>query len=116
MKYYKINEKIYYCWDTADFIDTEKIALPANAEIINRPPTPEETRAWELLQAANKQREHLFSDYDAHSLMYQRGIRLGVAGAAEKLAAWDAYAEALRAVNDTPDWYLSPQWPTPPEV
>jgi len=69
-----------------------------------------------LGERAETERQRRFADYDTHALMYQREVRLGVSGAAEKLAAWDAYAEALRAINDTPDWYLSPQWPTPPEV
>ena len=40
----------------------------------------------------------------------------GVAGGAERLAAWDAYAESLRAINDTEGWFRDPQWPTKPEV
>ena len=69
-----------------------------------------------LMQEAEAERQRRFAEYDTHVLMYQREIRLGVAGAAEKLAAWDAYAEALRAINDTEGWYKDPQWPVKPEV
>ena len=65
---------------------------------------------------ARAKREELFAEYDKKVLQYQREVRLGLAGAEERLATWDAYAEALRAVNDTPDWYRNPQWPTKPEV
>lgn len=69
-----------------------------------------------LQQEVETERQRMFADCDTHAMMYQREIRLGFAGAAEKQAAWDAYAEALRAINDTPGWYLDPQWPTPPEA
>jgi len=74
-------------------------------------PTDEELKA-----RAEAQRQALFAEYDKKVLQYQREVRLGVAGAVERLAAWDAYAEALRAVNDTPDWYRDPQWPVKPEA
>ena len=68
-----------------------------------------------LAAQAEATRQDLFAEYDKKVLQYQREVRLGIAGAEERLAAWDAYAEALRAINDTDDWYLNPQWPTPPE-
>ena len=57
----------------------------------------------------------LFAEYDKHVLQYQREVRLGLVGAEDRLAAWDAYAEALRAVNDTEGWFRDPQWPEKPE-
>lgn len=89
--------------------------VPANiAELIGSvfAPTPDAVRE----SRARAKREELFAEYDKKVLQYQREVRLGVAGAVERLAAWDAYAEALRAVNDTPDWYKNPQWPPKPEV
>jgi len=81
------------------------------------PNAPWNQPSEESLQAqAEAIRQDLFAEYDKKVLQYQREVRLGVAGAEEKLAAWDAYAEALRAVNDTPDWYRDPQWPVKPEV
>ena len=50
-----------------------------------------------------------------YKLLNQREVRLGVAGGAERLAAWDAYAESLRAINDTEGWFRDPQWPEKPE-
>ena len=89
--------------------------VPASvAELIGSvfAPTPDAVRE----SRARAKREELFAEYDKKVLQYQREVRLGVAGAVERLAAWDAYAEALRAVNDTPDWYKNPQWPQKPEV
>lgn len=77
------------------------------------PPPPTDT---ELGARAEATRQALFAEYDVKALQYQRKVRLGVAGGAERLAAWDAYAEALRAVNDTEGWYKDPQWPQKPEV
>ena len=64
---------------------------------------------------ARAKREELFAEYDKKVLQYQREVRLGIAGAGVKLAAWDAYAEALRAINDTEGWFRDPQWPEKPE-
>ena len=67
-----------------------------------------------LAAQANAQRQKLFAEYDKRVLQYQREVRLGVVGAVERLAAWDAYAEALRAVNDIEGWFRDPQWPVKP--
>jgi hypothetical protein len=67
-------------------------------------------------ERAEAQRQALFAEYDKKVLQYQREIRLGLVGAEDRLAAWDAYAEALRAINDTEGWYRNPQWPPKPEV
>ena len=75
-------------------------------------PTPNHIR--EAREEAKRQ--ELFAVYDKNALMYQRLVRLGVEGAAEKLAQWDAYAEALRAVNDIEGWFRDPQWPQKPEI
>ena len=96
-----------------DFIS--EIELPDEiAELIATTfmPTPDSIRE----ARAEAQRQALFAEYDKKALQYQREVRLGMTGAEARLAAWDAYAEALRAVNDTPDWYRNPQWPTKPEV
>lgn len=70
----------------------------------------------ELEAQAEATRQALFAEYDKHVLQYQREVRLGIAGAEDRLAAWDAYAEALRAINDTEGWYKDPQWPVKPEA
>ena len=61
-------------------------------------------------------REELFAEYDKKVLQSQREVRLGIVGAEARLAAWDAYAEALRAVNDIEGWFRDPQWPQKPEI
>ena len=80
-------------------------------EPISPPPTDAELKA-----RAEAQRQALFAEYDKKVLQYQREVRLGIAGAEEKLAAWDAYAEALRAINDVEGWFRDPQWPQKPEI
>lgn len=69
-----------------------------------------------LAAQAEAQRQALFAEYDTKVLQYQREVRLGLVGAEDRLAAWDAYAEALRAINDTEGWYKDPQWPVKPEA
>lgn len=70
----------------------------------------------EMEARAEATRQALFAEYDKKVLQYQREVRLGLSGAEERLAAWDAYAEALRAINDTEGWFRDPQWPVKPEV
>ena len=70
----------------------------------------------ELEAQAEATRQALFAEYDKKVLQYQREVRLGMTGAEARLAAWDAYAEALRVMNDTEGWYLNPQWPQKPEI
>lgn len=77
------------------------------------PPPPSDA---ELEAKAEAQRQALFAEYDVKALQYQREVRLGIAGAEARLAAWDAYAEALRAINNVDGWYLNPQWPQKPEI
>ena len=77
------------------------------------PPPPSDA---ELEAKAEATRQALFSEYDKKVLQYQREVRLGMTGAEARLAAWDAYAEALRVMNDTEGWYLNPQWPQKPEI
>lgn len=96
--------------------ETIQTYIKEHPEVVSDPPPPPDTRDFEMQSQAEAQRQALFSEYDKKVLQYQREVRLGVAGGAERLAAWDAYAEALRAVNDTPDWYRNPQWPPRPEV
>ena len=78
--------------------------------------SPPDTRDFEMQAQAEATRQALFAEYDKKVLQYQREVRLGLVGAEEMLAAWDAYAEALRAINDTDGWYKDPQWPPKPEV
>ena len=79
-------------------------------------PEPQPPSDAELEAKAEAQRQALFSEYDKKALQYQRDVRLGIAGAEERLVTWDAYAEALRAINDTDGWFRDPQWPPKPEV
>ncbi len=65
---------------------------------------------------AEATRQALFAEYDKKVMQYQREVRLGIVGAEDRLAAWDAYAEALRAINDVEGWIRDPQWPPKPEV
>jgi hypothetical protein len=69
-----------------------------------------------LEEQAEATRQALFAEYDKRVMQYQREIRLGMTGAEARLAAWDAYAEALRAINDVEGWYRDPQWPQKPEI
>jgi hypothetical protein len=96
--------------------ETIQTYIKEHPEVVSDPPPPPDTRNFEMQAQAEATRQALFAEHDKKVLRYQREVRLGVAGAVERLAAWDAYAEALRAVNDTPDWYRDPQWPTKPEV
>jgi len=73
-----------------------------------------------LESQAEAQRQELFAEYD-HMVdaLDNRHRRKNITDAEydEKLAALDAYAEALRAANDTEGWYKNPQWQPPkPEV
>ena len=90
--------------------------LQEHPEALKEEPVPSPPTDAELEARAEAIRQALFAEYDKHVLQYQREVRLGVAGAVERLAAWDAYAEALRAMNDTPGWYKDPQWPPKPEI
>jgi hypothetical protein len=96
--------------------ETIQTYIKEHPEVVSDPPPPPDTRNFEMQAQAEATRQALFAEHDKKVLRYQREVRLGVAGAVERLAAWDAYAEALRAVNDTPDWYRNPQWPVKPEV
>ena len=95
------------------FEDTDNPMPDAAKQLIAETfaPLPDSMRE----ERAKAIRQELFAEYDKKALQYQREVRLGVAGAEEMLAAWDAYAEALRAVNDTEGWYKDPQWPEKPE-
>jgi len=94
------------------FEDTDNPMPDAAKQLITATfaPLPDSTRE----EKAEATRQALFSEYDKKVLQYQREVRLGMTGAEARLAAWDAYAEALRAVNDTEGWYLNPQWPQKP--
>ena len=96
-------------------IDELKAYLAEHPEAVKEEPVPPPPSYEELAARAEAQRQTLFAEYDKHVLQYQREVRLGVAGGAERLAAWDAYAESLRAINDTEGWFRDPQWPEKPE-
>ena len=90
--------------------------LAEHPEALQDEPFPPPPTDAELGARAEAQRQALFSEYDKKVLQYQREVRLGIAGAEARLAAWDAYAESLRAINDTEGWFRDPQWPVKPEV
>lgn len=97
-------------------IDELRAFIAEHPDCVKPEPTPPPPSPEQLEQAALARREVLFAEYDKKVLQYQREVRLGVAGAEEMLAAWDAYAESLRAINDTEGWFRDPQWPPKPEV
>lgn len=70
----------------------------------------------ELEARAEATRQALFAENDKPLMMYMRRLFAGDETARAGFEACNAYAEALRAMNDTPDWYRNPQWPTKPEV
>ena len=90
--------------------------IAEHPEAILPEPVPPPPSDMELEAKANAQRQKLFAEHDKKVLQYQREIRLGMTGAEARLAAWDAYAESLRAINDTEGWYRDPQWPLKPEA
>ena len=90
--------------------------LTEHPEALKEEPVPPPPSDAELEAQAEATRQALFAEYDKKVLQYQREVRLGIAGAEARLAAWDAYAEALRAINDTSGWFRDPQWPPKPEV
>ena len=95
--------------------ETTQTYIKEHAEVLSDPPPPPDTRDFEMQAQAEATRQALFAEYDKKVLQYQREVRLGIAGVEARLAAWDAYAEALRAINDTEGWFRDPQWPEKPE-
>jgi len=102
-------------WDTLPF-DSPLIAELGEFKTVTAEEYEAAKKEEQLKTAAEATRQALFAEYDKKVLQYQREVRLGIAGAEEKLAAWDAYAESLRAINDAEGWYLNPQWPPQPEA
>ena len=96
--------------------ETIQTYIKEHPEVVSDPPPPPDTRNFEMQAQAEATRQALFAEYDKKVLQYQREVRLGIAGAEASLAAWDAYAEALRAVNDIEGWFRDPQWPQKPEI
>ncbi len=96
-------------------IEELKAYILDHPEAVQPEPLPPPPSDAQLEATAEAQRQVLFAEYDKHVLQYQREVRLGLVGAEDRLAAWDAYAEALRAVNDTEGWFRDPQWPEKPE-
>ena len=78
-------------------------------------PSPPKLTDEQLEAQAEAQRQALFAAYDTAIMQLRRHERLGDETATAKIAEWDAYATALEAINDTPEWYLNPQWPEKPE-
>jgi len=70
----------------------------------------------ELEARAEATRQALFAENDKLLMMYMRRLLAGDETARAGFEACNAYAEALRAINDTEGWYLNPQWPVKPEV
>ena len=96
--------------------ETIQTYIKEHPEVVSDPPPPPDTRNFEMQAQAEATRQALFAEYDKKVLQYQREVRLGIVGAEARLAAWDAYAEALRAVNDIEGWFRDPQWPQKPEI
>ena len=96
-------------------IDELETYLAEHSEALQDEPIPPPPTDAELEAQAEATRQALFAEYDKHVLQYQREVRLGLVGAEDRLAAWDAYAESLRAINDTEGWFRDPQWPEKPE-
>jgi len=70
-----------------------------------------------LEEQAEATRQMLFAEYDHMvDILNNMHRRKDITDAEyeQKLAALDAYAEALRAINNTPGWYRNPQWPPKP--
>ncbi len=69
-----------------------------------------------LEEQAEAIRQSLFAENDKPLMMYMRRLLAGDETARAGFEACNAYAEALRAINDTEGWYRDPQWPQKPEV
>lgn len=104
-----------YFTDDEFISETELPEEIANLIAATFMPTPDFIRE----SRAEAQRQALFDWYDhTVEILANQHRRKDITDAEynEKLAVLDAYAEALRAINDTPDWYKNPQWPQKPEV
>jgi hypothetical protein len=95
--------------------ETIQTYIKEHPEVVSDPPPPPDTRDFEMQAQAEAQRQALFAAYDTAIMQLRRHERLGDETATAKIAEWDAYATALEAINDTPEWYLNPQWPEKPE-
>jgi len=101
--------------DDPEYPDIEAY-LQEHPEVLqDEPPIPPPTDA-ELKARAEAQRQALFAENDKPLMMYMRRMLAGDETARAGFEACNAYAEALRAINDTEGWYKDPQWPQKPEV
>ncbi len=78
-------------------------------------PPPAQPTDIQLEAQAEAQRQVLFAENDKQLIMYMRRLFAGDETARAGFDACNAYAEALRAINDTEGWYKDPQWPEKPE-
>jgi hypothetical protein len=90
--------------------------LTEHPEALKDEPVPQPPTDAELEAQAKAQRQALFAENDKPLIMYMRRLLAGDETARAGFEACNAYAEALRAVDDTPGWYLNPQWPPKPEI
>ena len=90
--------------------------LAEHPEALVPEPLPPPPTDAELEARAEAIRQALFAENDKPLIMYMRRLLAGDETARAGFEACNAYAEALRAINDTEGWYRNPQWPTKPEV
>lgn len=90
--------------------------LQEHPEALKEEPVPSPPTDAELEAQAEATRQMLFAENDKSLMMYMRRLLAGDETARAGFEACNAYAEALRAMNDTEGWYLNPQWPVKPEA
>jgi len=96
-------------------IDELKAYLAEHPEAVKEEPVPPPPSHEELAARAEAQRQTLFAENDKQLIMYMRRLLAGDETARAGFEACNAYAESLRAINDTEGWYRDPQWPEKPE-
>lgn len=115
MKYYIDGENVYAYEDDTDesFIQPglTEISEEEAMSIANPPPTHEE-----LIQLAENKRQQLLSHADAIMLDWRTELLLGEISDTnrEKLSAWLAYKNEVKAVDVITD-PKNVNWPVPPE-
>jgi hypothetical protein len=97
-------------------LETTQTYIKEHPEVLSDPPLPVDTRDADMQAQAEAQRQALFAENDKPLMMYMRRLFAGDETARAGFEVCNAYAEALRAINDTPGWYLNPQWPPKPEI
>ena len=90
--------------------------LAEHPEAVQPEPVPPPPTDAELEARAEAIRQALFAENDKPLIMYMRRLLAGDETARAGFEACNAYAEALRVMNDTEGWYRNPQWPPKSEV